>query len=78
MWFTLISIQGTIEGKRYGSVVQGHYGDLESATCTAIATEKANGDKLDIAVLAGFDTYRERFNCAACATRLDVRRAVTC
>ena len=51
MKFSLINVQKEYDGKVDGSWVQDHHGDLESARKWKQQTEKANGSKVNFAVI---------------------------
>jgi len=50
--FTLIQVSSTNQNRTInGSILQGHIGTLETATAKARSTEKANSNRIDIAVV---------------------------
>ncbi len=72
MKFSLINVQSEAKGKVSGGLIQNHIGTLESATDAAIATEKANSNAINIAVVDEV-TNRIGDQCEG-RKRLDTRR----
>ena len=74
MKFSLINIHGERDGKPYGSWLQDHIGDLESATQAAIDTEKANSNKIDVAVVKEVNSVVPNLSLFRFINRLDTSR----
>ena len=74
MKYSLINVAGIQYGKIYGYWVVNHVGTLDSATELAIATEKVNSNKLDIAVVDEVTGPCPNLDTHYFLNRLDIQR----
>lgn len=72
MYFSLIVVSNSSNGKVSGSYLQSKFGTLESVSKFARDTESVNSNAIDVAVVAGMPGYFPIGNLVYEASRLDI------